>query len=303
MRHSKNYLFAYLPLFVCGAVLFSCKKDKDKGPELIFKFQFDSTLARLNNVGQPSTVPSGNAAQTPKFNLLSGHYIELAPTAFTALGTGSVLYLADEVNAPNGQFSRAIDHNKCRPVGNGETFFSMPLKDVPAGTYEWLRVSLAYQNYDIKYAFTNPLNQSQTLYADGTVASFIGYNTYITNYRIKNETIPVNGPKLQGYWGFETTVLGTPYTTTGQAPPGAITVPNPLFSSSPIPSGSCVVTAAFNEPLSISGNETKDITITVAISINRSFEWNEVVQDGWYQPDKGEVPVDMGVRGIYPTWQ
>ncbi len=303
MRTDKKFIIALLPIFMAGAFLFSCKKDNDKGPKLIFKFQFDSTLTRLNNVGQPSDIPAGNAAQTPKFNLLSGHYIELAPTAFTALGTGAVLYLADEVNAPNGQFTTAIDHNKCKPVGNGETFFSMPLKEVPTGTYEWLRVSLAYQNYDIKYAFTNPLNQSQTLYADGTVASFIGYNTYITSYQIKNESININGPKLQGYWGFETNVLGTSYTTQGQAPPGAITVPNPLFNSSPIPAGSCVVTAAFAEPLVITGNETKDITVTVAISINKSFEWNEVVADGRYQPDKGEVPVDMGVRGIYPTWQ
>jgi hypothetical protein len=64
-----------------------------------------------------------------------------------------------------------------------------------------------------------------------------------------------------------------------------------------------VVTAAFSEPLLISGNETKDVTVTVSISINRSFEWNDVVADGWFQPDMGEVPVDMGIRGIYPTWQ
>jgi len=285
-----------------GLTMVSCKKDKDKA-KIVFKFQFDSTQARLNNLGQPTTVPSGHAAQSPNFRKMSAHYIELAPTMYTALGTGSVLFKAAEVNTGGGQFSTAIDHDKCTQVGNGEQFFSMNIEDVPAGTYEWLRVSLAYQNYDIKYAFTNPLNTNQTLYASGTLASFIGYNTYITSYNILNKTETVNGPKLQGYWGFETTYAGLSYSTTGQAPSGAITVPNPLFASSPIPAGSCVVTAAFTQPLVITGNETEDVVVTVSLSVNKSFEWVEVVNDGWYQPDKGEYPVDMGVRGMVPSWQ
>lgn len=297
----KTKFFALGGLVILSAMLFSCKKDNnDSGPKIIFKMRFDSTQQRLNNLGQPASIPAGNAAQTPSFNKLSAHYIELAPTAFTALGTGEVLYLADEVNSPNAQFTTAIDHAKCTPVGNNETFFSMPIKDVTPGTYEWLRVSLAYQNYDLKYAFEYG---GQTFYATGTLASFIGYNTYITSYQINQQSITVNAPKLQGYWGFETTVAGFTTKIDGQVPSGAITVPNPLFSSSPIPAGSCVVTAAFTQPLVVTGNETEDIVVTVSISINKSFEWNEVVADGWYQPDKGEVPVDMGVRGIVPTWQ
>lgn len=282
----------------------SCKKDNtDNGPKLVFKMRFDSTQARLDNLGQPASVASGNAAQTPDFHKISAHYIELAPNMYTALGTGSVLYKASEVTANNGNFTTAIDHDKCKQVGNGEEFFSISLKDVPAGTYEWLRVSLAYQNYDLKYAITDPTNSNNTWYGKGTLASFIGYNTYVTSYTINQETLPVNAAKLQGYWGFETTWFGTNYTTTGQVPSGAITVPNPLFNSSPIPAGSCVVTAAFAEPLVITGNETADKVVTVSLSINKSFEWVEVVNDGWYQPDKGEYPVDMGVRGMVPTWQ
>lgn len=279
----------------------SCKKDnKEDGPKLIFKMRFDSTQARLNNVGQPTGVAAGNAAQTPDFHKISAHYIELAPTMYTALGQGTVLYKASEVNAPNGQFTTAIDHDKCKQVSDGEQFFSIPISDIPVGTYEWLRVSLAYQNYDLKYAFEYA---GQTYHASGTLASFIGYNTYITDYQIKDQSISVNAPKLQGYWGFETTVNGFTTKMDGQVPSGAITVPNPLFNTSPIPSGSCVVTAAFTQPLVITGTETTDKVVTVSLSINKSFEWVEVVNDGWYQPDKGEYPVDMGVRGMVPSWQ
>ncbi|MCX8081740.1 MAG: hypothetical protein N3F09_10945, partial [Bacteroidia bacterium] len=95
-------------VFACLTVLiFSCKKDTKKNddnnpspqnpnsncptcnlpdtawpltgnaPRLIFKFVLDSTQARLNNLGQPSTVnTSVNAAQSPSFNGISAHYIE-----------------------------------------------------------------------------------------------------------------------------------------------------------------------------------------------------------------------------------
>ena len=74
-------------LLICG-IIFSCKKKEEEpaqcatpittgtltddgypdtvwtangtGPRLIFKFKFDSTQARLDNVGNPSTVAAGN---------------------------------------------------------------------------------------------------------------------------------------------------------------------------------------------------------------------------------------------------
>lgn len=296
----KRTLTLALPFLLLAAP--SCKKDKNKDePKIVFKLVFDPAQERLNNFGLPATIPAGNAAQTPSFNSLSVHYVELTPQALTALGAGEVLYKADEVNI-NGE--NAIDFAKSNPVGNNQEFFSMNLKDVKPGTYEWLRVSLAYQNYDIDYRIVNPLNTSETLDLKGTIASFIGYNTYITTYKIKNETQTINAAKKQGYWGFETNVMGFSYTTSGQAPAGATTVVNPLFATSPIPAGSCVVTASFDQPLVITGDEKKDIVVTVKLSTNQSFEWNDTNSpDGIFQPDKGDVPVDMGIRGMKTSWK
>ena len=79
------------------AVFISCSGDDDStspipetAPQLIVKFKFDNTQVRLDNFGQPETIPAGNAAQSPNFNTMSAHYIELAPTAFTALGAGEI---------------------------------------------------------------------------------------------------------------------------------------------------------------------------------------------------------------------
>lgn len=280
-------------LLLFALALSSCIKEPiedTSGPKLRFKFVFDSTLPRLNNLGQPATIPVGNAAQTPNFNLLGAHFIELAPTMYTALGTGDVLYVGEETTQGG---SKALIFDKEKLVGNNEEFFSIPLSDVTPGTYEWLRVSLAYQNYDIQYQYLS------NMYT-GTIASFIGFNTYINKYKIKNQERTVNGNRAQGYWGFE--VAGFTQTYEGQAPSGATTVPNPLFATAPIPSGSCVVTGEFptSERLVVTGDETEDITIVVKVSINESFEWKDNNSNGKYDPLDGDWVVDMGVRGIYP---
>jgi hypothetical protein len=240
-------------------------------------------------------MPANHAGQSPVFNSISAHYIELAPSAFTALGTGDVLYVGTETTAGGAtalDFNEAIFRSEC------EDFIRIPFSQITPGTYEWLRVSLAYQNYDIQYRFDN-------MDYSGTVASFIGFNTYITSYQINTASLTVNDNRLQGYWGFETTVpfIGT-QTSSGQAPAGATTVPNPLFDSAPIPAGSCVVTGPFSNNITITGNETEDLIIVVSLSTNQSFEWIDVIDDGKYEPlnasfqATGEIPVDMGVRGM-----
>lgn len=296
----------------------SCKKDSTTAttsnstvpaaPRLVFKFRFDSTQARLNGVGQPVGIPSGHAAQSPRFNGMSGHYIEMAQNDMTGLGQGAVLYKAAEVTTgiTTGTYTTAIDFDKARVVGNNEEFYSVPLSQVPAGTYKWLRVSLAYQNYDINYKYTY---NSVPYYFTGTVASFIGYNTYINSFKVKTVNVAVNANKLQGFWAFETAPSGTATVTQGQAPSGSTTVVNPLFATSPIPAGSCLATGQFvnnsgsAQMLTITGNETKDIVIVVSLSTNKSFEWIEHSGDNNYEPLAGDTVVDMGVRGLIPFIQ
>ena len=181
------------------------------------------------------------------------------------------------------------------------------INQIAIGEYEWLRISLAYQNGDVKIRVDTTINSvsiNQDLNA--TLASFIGFNTYIKNFTVKNQSITVNGNRSQGFWGFDTAVpvLGTniPIAESGQAPAGATTVVNPLFNTSPIPAGSCVVTAAFaNGKLKITGNETKDIIVECSFSINNSVEWRDLNPNGKWEPLKGETLVDMGIRGLMPT--
>ena len=274
--------------------MISCKKsetlDTVTGPSINFVFKFDSTQVRLNAIGQASTIPANHDAQSPVFNSMSAHYVEMTANEFTAIGGGAVLYRAPETTVGG---SNAIVFNQSKFAGQGETFLTVPIKTFTAGTYNWLRVSLAYQNYDIKF-------RSGGVNYTGTLASFIGFRTYIQDYKIKNSTVSVNANKDQGYWGFETNVPGVgSFVNTGQAPAGATTVPNPLFATSPIPAGSCLVTGKFASPLVITGNETSDITIIVSLSTNKSFEWEEHSGPGTFDPPS-DFAVDMGIRGMVP---
>ena len=268
----------------------SCQKDDvNTEPNLIIKFKFDPNQVRLNNIGEPATIPTGNAAQTPIFNSISAHYFELAQNAYTQLGQGAVLYHAPETMAGG---SSAIDFSQSKIVGEDEVFLSIPLSQVTQGSYEWVRVSLSYQNFEV--SIRNAGNDYT-----GTFASFVGFNTYITTHNIGSNMFPVNGNRAQGYWAFG--LNGFPFATSGQAPAGATTVPNPIASTSPIPPGSCVVTGKFSNNLIINGNETKDVIVTLSLSINNSIEWTEVTADGKYEPAAGENIVDMGLRGLIPT--
>ncbi|HLA56690.1 MAG TPA: hypothetical protein VK623_11345 [Flavobacterium sp.] len=283
-------IFTFLALAICAGFVSCSKDDAAEEPMLVVKFKFDANQERLNNIGQPAGVAAGNAAQSPVFNTISAHYLEFAPNANTQLGDGTVLYHAPETTV--GGVS-AIDFAQSKIVSEGETFLKIPLSQIAAGNYSWVRVSLSYQNYDIS------IRQAGADYT-GTLASFVGFNTYIGTHSIGNSFFPVNGNRLQGYWAFA--LHDFPYSDSGQAPPGATTVPNPIASTSPIPSGSCVVTGQFANNLVITGNETHDVVVTLSLSINHSFEWHEVTADGKFEPAIGENVVDMGLRGLKPSF-
>lgn len=276
--------------------------NSEPGPKLVFRFKLDSTQVRLNNLGQPVVVAPGNAAQSPVFNAISAHYLEMTTNDITPVGGGAVLYQANETTCGG---DKAITFCKSVLCKNGDVFFSVPLSRVAAGSYKWLRVSLAYQNYDIRVK----TNSTGTI--DGTIASFVGFNTWVKKYRMKNAVMTPtigNGPgnHPQGYWGFYANVFNTAVKVEGQAAQTTVVNPNP---QSPIPAGSCLVTGEFYrtsqgvvQPLVITGTETQDIVVDVSLSVNKSFEWREINVDGLFQPDIGENVVDMGLRGMIPKY-
>lgn len=305
----RNY--ALLLLLAISFLFAHCKKESgsDSEANLQFKFKFDPNQERLNNIGQPASIPAGNAAQTPEFREMSVHYIELAPSAFTLLGAGAIVYKGAETTKGG---ENAVDFDQVAKGGDGQVFTKISLKNVPPGTYEWVRASVTYQNYDVRFNINNiplvgNLNQQK-----GTVASFVGFNTYISSITPRSKTLAVNDDRKQGFWAFETN-LSAPYDvyndiSSGAAPEGATTVVNPLFASSPVPAGSCVVTGKFDTPLVVTGAETQDLTVTLAFSVNQSFEWVDSNANG--QLDiyaDGVTPqekiVDMGLRGLLPKWE
>lgn len=294
----KKSLFLLFILLSATTFFVSCTDvdDQEREAKLIIKFKFDPNQVRLNNIGTVSTIPDGNAAQSPSFNSISSNYIEFATADNTALGQGAIIYQGETTNVGG---ATAIDFSKAKIVSEGEAFLEIPLSQLAAGTYNWTRVSLSYQNYEIVVRHVDEITGQGDDYT-GTLASFVGYNTYIGDFSIGNNIFPINSNKLQGFWAFALNDFA--YQAQGQAPEGATTVPNPLFTTSPIPQGSCVVTGKFPVPLVITGNEKTNVVVTLSLSTNKSFEWEEIIHNNKFDAYLGENVVDMGLRGLIPTY-
>ncbi|MCB9256171.1 MAG: hypothetical protein H6579_03480 [Chitinophagales bacterium] len=281
-------------LLFCTAILstmLACKKEESTSePKLIFKYTFDENGERQDNFGESASIPAGNAAQTPEFSSLGVHSIELINYVVSLPTTSTVIYKGAEKTA-GGQ--TGIDFDLEKLVSEGDVLVEIPIKNITPGTYTYLRNSLGYQNYKIDFLYNDPNFGAFNL--QGDIASFVGYRTFISDFTVGGTTINVDSIVSQGFWAFHIEDP-LPYTHVGQA--ASTTVPNPLDAVSPIPLGSCLVTGAFVSPLVITGNETEDIVVEVAISINNSFEWVDVVNDGKYEPLAGETVVDMGTRGL-----
>ncbi|MCC7232964.1 MAG: hypothetical protein IT242_08485 [Bacteroidia bacterium] len=289
MKRKFYFLLPAISLFLySGCVKENASPQEDPQARLVFTFRFDSTLARLDNAGNPDTLPPGHGAQTPVYRYMSANYIELSQDSLKQPGQGRILYRSPETSIAG---SNAIDFIKLNIAGNVYPFFTIPLHRIAPGTYKFLRISLAYQNFDIRCK----LGGTELT---GTVASFLGFNTYITSFSLHNKLVQVFGSRPQGFWAMGTTLSGIDTILTGQST--ETTVVNPISTSSPVPAGSGIVTGTFDVPLTISGNETHDIEVTVSLSINKSFEWIDAAGDNIYEPPV-DTAVDMGIRGMFPV--
>lgn len=259
---------------------------------LIVKFNFDASQARLGNQGQPTLQTTGHGVQTPIINSISAHYLELATDENTQFGDGSIIYKGAETTLGG---TPAIDFDQAKIVGPDETFLEIPLSQLKAGSYQWMRASISYANFQINV-------RKDAQYKATTVASFIGFSNYLGTTTIGNAIFPVNANKPQGYWQFA--VNDDPYSVSGQSPANSTTFPNPMFVTSPMPAGVYAISGKFDTPLIITGLEKFDVTITLILSINKSFDWKETnTPNGAFEPLNGETIFDTGFRGLHPTFE
>ncbi len=260
-----------------------------EGPHLIFMLEVDPDAPRLDNLGQPATVPEGNAAQSPEFHAIAAHYLELAPMDWTPLGGGEVIFQTPHTEA-GGEM--AVDFAQMPVTAPGGEFLRIPLSQVTPGAYPHGRLALSYQEYDLD--FRAEFN-GQPVDLTGRLGSFVESLTYVESFDLAGTELSYNENKAQGFWAFNLPGWGV---EEGQVPAGAITVPNPLDDTSPIPADSCVVTGHFAAPLVITGDEREDVIVTITLSSNQSFEWSDPNGNGVFEPLAGELPVDMGIRGL-----
>ena len=300
-------------LLLCVSVLFfQCKKTVEPDPVLRLKLKFDPLQERYKSDGKTiSDVPAGHAAQTPAVNSIGCSYIELTPDANTILGQGKVLFqIIDTALGSTGV--RALDYQYMKNFKDGDIILEIPLKSLGTGKFTYLRLGVAYINFDVKFNLLNVPFAGDFSDERGTFNGFLNARTFISSYKIFNKEEKINGTRKQGYWAFETK-LSTGYSAydavyNGQMIDGStLTVINSIQSTSPTPSNSCIVTGLFDAPLTITGAETADMVATLSLSTNKCFEWEENLRtngqwDITAQANSGtpvlERIVDFGVRSM-----
>jgi hypothetical protein len=284
----------------------NCQKRPD--PLIYFRVKFDPLQERLNANGMLAGVTAGRAAQTPSINAVGIQQIELMPSNATPNGKGIVLFSTPSTTTGG---ENAVDFAQVKFAKDGELFFSIPMSQIGIGRYEYVRISVAYQNFDVLFNMLNVPFSGSFNNERGTLASFLAENSYITKYRIGTKDEAINANRKQGYWAFESK-LSSAYSTNdrmynGQAPDGGMTFVNPTYQTSPLPSGACSVTGKFDGPLSITGKEAQDLTVTLSFSTNQSFEWEESInRNGKWDADRQantgtpsiERVMDTGFRGL-----
>lgn len=219
---------------------------------LRLKFEFDETLPRLNNFGFPATMPDGHAGQVPQFGRMSVHWIELVPNYLTAIGAGEVIYTGPTTTPP------IIDHSKAIIAGEGVFWLNISLLNIASGTYKYIRTSVAYQEYAVRFNLINNLDEWITTQfpipagfsgindiesGTGYVQSFVGVNTYIGTIYSQGLQLVVNDNKLQGFGTlaqvFDNDAMNQEnrQLISWDGIPNATTVPNPLWQSVTTPPG------------------------------------------------------------------
>jgi hypothetical protein len=301
-----NFTLKIIAMAFAVVGLLGCKKEPERMLHFIIKF--DPLQEKLGNNGLPTTLKTGVASQTPFINSIGFNGIELVQNDFIKYGQGVPVFTTPKTTAGG---EKAIDYQQVKSAKEGETLISIPLKNIAAGTYNWIRTSVAYQNFDVQFNLFNVPFAGNFLEERGSFASFMMANNYITSYKVWDKTDSINGNKKQGYWCLETKLSPAykPYNRmfNGQSAAGNITSPNPLLQTAPTPLENTVLTGRFDIPLSISGSETADVTVTLTFSNNKSFEWEETINrngkwDFNLQPVTGqpsvERVVDMGLRSL-----
>ena len=302
----RNY---YIILVLFTSILTSCSSNNEENslsPKLNITFVMDVNAPRLDNLGNPVDIAMGNAAQNPDFEILGLHFIGLYKDKFTPYQNGATVF-SSPTTEKGGE--KAIDFKQELFISPTNNTVSYNLNDIPSGSYEYFRTSIGYQKYNINYNLAGaaanlpnwPTGINDNIDISATLASFLGYNTYLETYDIQTKTITVNANKTQGYFGLESygNISGVAINEVTEGETPQTTVPNPIDSTSPIPSGSCVVTGKFPSTLIVPENPTSDINIKVIISINKSFEWEDLNSNNKYEPFLGEKVVDMGTRGLF----
>jgi hypothetical protein len=295
----------------------ACKKKKDPLDDnnttllndslhtVSFRFRFDPNQARLDSLGQVSSVPSGNAAVSVSPQKMSIHYIELFNDPNTPIGQGVIAYKTAEEPSQLPGYTSAILFDKSLKVGENTVFLKIPKSRLGSGTFQYIRVGVGYMKFDTKFDLINVPFFGKKENQNATLAAFTGYNTKINKYVLYSQEVTVNSEKQKGYWAIETR-LDSPLQSFNTVKEGQLayplTVVNELSGTLPSLPRNSIMTGKFKQPITVVQSDTVSFGLSLVFSNNNFFEWKDANGNGKWDIDAGnntiEDVVDFGLRGV-----
>ena len=282
-NYLKNPIF---PLFVLSVIfLYSCEPKED-GPihdpyhplqpnlsTLVIKFEFDSLQERLDNFGNPSTLPANHQAVSTNFNSILIKMIELLKDSSEGYEDGTIIFFN------TSSVGMTVNDSLWRYLSNTQA----------PGLYKWMRVYFYYQNFEI------PCKVNGNLF-DGTLLSLLDPDQVFPSYTLMDSTIYGDSLMQGGSWFLELHTSGLDTLVRGQISQGQVTMPNFLHYSWPVPQDKYVVTFPITSDMEFTRPGYKEIVIS--ISTNNNFEWIDHSDPNYFEPFDGDSIYDFGISGI-----
>jgi hypothetical protein len=300
---NKTYQFNLLCIALCFFVIgfWGCKKEAD--PEIHVIWQQDPFQERLDNEGRPSPVSSSNLSLSPKLNTIAVEHIELLAANPTRLFSGATLFSANNKQTVN---DTTVSLDKLVFTPQSTPLSTSYLKPLQGKTFEWICVWVAYQSFDVRFNLNNVPNIGTITDENGTFNTFLAANTFISKHKVITKEDIVNDYRPQGYWLFETNLRAafSAYNSfyRGQLAPRSVTAVNPLAASLATPRHSNIFITRLDKPITITGEEKNNVTITLTFSTNQAFEWRDNNRNGRWDIDvqniQNEPIMNFGLRGM-----
>lgn len=294
---------------LCLITLLSCNKDVTEFVSIYFQAEADVDDTPLDQDGSAYVNAPGIAAITPdSVDYISISYIELVPDANTQYKDGVIIWRSPETFETN---VAAIDFDSLIRITPNEDIYVSNLKRVLPGTYSHVRVGVACISYNITVNVEDFDVIGDRENVPAAILSFLGYRTYIRDVELADFNESIFDDRVLGFYMMATRFEEQPlanFLRMDQISSSNMNMVNELAATAPIPSTQAIITGAFDIPLIIEEDETRDLVVKLSPILKDVVRFEDLNGNGAWDINAqfqalSEPINDLGLGGVNATFE